>query len=421
VFLKSSGLALVSFGAIPRVLVRSALAAENAGRKQTLVVVFQRGAVDGLNTVIPYGEDLYRRLRPTIAVPAPKGGSRETALDLDGHFGLHPALEPLMPLWNERSLAIVHAVGSPDGTRSHFDAQDFMESGTPGVKSTDDGWMNRHLAAHPDPKASPFRGVAMTPTLPRSLAGRASAVAIADIRSFSLHQARSRNGGFEEMYAGAVKDALHGTGRETFEAIDFLKKTDAARYAPARGAIYPRGRYGESLRQVAQLLKADAGVEVAFTEIGGWDHHAAEGGVQGQLANRLREFGQALAAFHRDMGEGMRDVVVVSLTEFGRTVRENGNRGTDHGHASVSFVMGGPVKGGRVHGRWPGLAADALHEGRDLAVTTDFRDLLAELLTAHLGARDVRGVFPGYAGGSSKFPGVMQSAPVTTSGSAGSA
>jgi uncharacterized protein (DUF1501 family) len=412
VFLKSSGLALVSFGALPRALVRAALAAEGAGRKKTLVVVFQRGALDGLNTVIPYGDAAYRRLRPTIAVPAPRGGGREAALDLGGRFGLHPALEPLLPLWKERSLAIVHAVGSPDGTRSHFDAQDFMESGTPGVKSTEDGWMNRHLSAHPEADATPFRGLALTPTLPRSLAGRAPAVAMADIRSFSLRPAPVRGGargpsarGFEEMYAGAVHDVLHGTGRETFEAIDFLKKTDPARYAPAHGAVYPRGRYGDSLRQVAQLLKADAGVELAFTEIGGWDHHAAEGGVTGQLANRLREFGQALAAFHRDLGDRMHDVVVVSLTEFGRTVAENGNRGTDHGHASVSFVLGGEVKGGRVHGRWPGLDPGDLYEGRDLAVTTDFRDLLAELLTTHLGARDLRAVFPGHALGRS--PGVV--------------
>ena len=408
VFLKASGLGLVSFGLAPRALVRAAFAARNAGRKKTLVVVFQRGAVDGLNTVIPYGEDLYRRLRPTIAIPAPKGGSRDAALDLDGRFGLHPALQPLKPLWDEKSLAIVHAVGSPDGTRSHFDAQDFMESGTPGVKSTEDGWMNRHLGAHPDPDATPFRGVAMRPTLPRSLSGRAPAVAMADIGRFSLHAGPSLDGGLEQMYAAAVKDVVHGTARDTFRAIEFLKKTDPARYAPAAGAMYPRGGYGDSLRQVAQLLKADAGVEVAFTEIGGWDHHAAEGGVQGQLAGRLREFGQALAAFHRDMGDRMRDVVVVTLTEFGRTVRENGNRGTDHGHASVSFVIGGGVEGGRVHGRWPGLRADALHEGRDLAVTTDFRDLLAEVLTVHLGARDLGRVFPGFAAGPSRFPGVMR-------------
>ncbi len=405
-FLKSSGLALVSFGLAPRALVRAVHAAGGGRRRKTLVVVFQRGACDGLNTVIPYDDDLYRRLRPTIAVPPPRGSSREAALDLDGRFGLHPALAPLLPLWQEKILAPVHAIGSPDATRSHFDAQDFMESGTPGRKSTDDGWLNRHLRAHLDPAASPFRGVSLTPTLPRSLQGAAPAVAMTSLRSF---QVRGGNEGvaargFEDLYDEAT-GSLAMAGKETFEAVQFLKRADPSRYRPAAGAVYPRGRYGESLQQIAQLIKADVGVEAAFTEIGGWDHHAAEGGVQGQLAQRLREFGQALAAFRTDLGDRMEDVVVVSLTEFGRTARENGNRGTDHGHASVAFVMGGDTLGGRVHGRWPGLDAGQLYEGRDLAVTTDFRDLLGEVLSQHLGARDLRTVFPGYE---PRFPGVMR-------------
>jgi len=406
-FLKSSGLALVSFGALPQALVRSVYAADGARRRKTMVVVFQRGACDGLNTVVPYGERAYYSARPTIAVPAPRGGSKDAALDLDGFFGLHPSLEPFLPLWNERTLAAVHAIGSPDPTRSHFDAQDFMESGTPGRKATDDGWMNRYLQARPDPQATPFRGVAMSQTLPRSLAGKAPAVAMANIRDFGLRRAAGPEvaRGFEGMYEGAVHDTLHGTGREAFDAVDFLRQADPAKYVPAAGATYPRGPYGESLKQIAQLIKSDVGVEVAFTDIGGWDHHAAEGGVQGQLAFRLREFGAALAAFRRDLGDRMQDVVVVTLTEFGRTVRENGNRGTDHGHASAAFVMGGGVRGGKVHGRWPGLGG-ALYEGRDLAVTTDFRDLLGEVLTAHLGARDLSAVFPGYA--PSKLPGVMR-------------
>ena len=408
-FLKSSGLALVSFGLAPQALVRSVYAASGAQRnRKALVVIFQRGAVDGLNTVIPYADPVYRRLRPTIAIAAPRGGSRDAALDLDAQFGLHPALEPLLPAWQEGSLAVVNAVGSPDATRSHFDAQDFMESGTPGIKSTDDGWMNRHVRCHPDEHATPFRAVALTPTLPRSLAGPAPAVAMSDIRNFDLRPQAAKGGGFEAMYEDMTKDVLHGTGRETFEAIEFLKRARPEQYAPARGAVYPRGRYGDSLKQIAQLLKADVGLEVAFTEIGGWDHHAAEGGVQGQLAGRLREFGGGLAAFHRDLGDRMRDVVVVTLTEFGRTVRENGNRGTDHGHASVSFVMGGGVRGGRVHGRWPGLGDGDLYEGRDLAVTTDFRDLLGEVLSGHLGARDLGRVFPGHSAARARFPGVLR-------------
>ena len=410
-FLKSSGLALVSFGMVPKVFARAAAAAQGAGRKKTLVIAFQRGACDGLNTVIPYGEDAYRKLRPTIAVPAPRGGSRDAALDLDGHFGLHPALEPLLPLWREGSLAAVHAIGSPDATRSHFDAQDFMESGTPGRKSTDDGWMNRALLAQPDPKATPFRAVSLTPTLPRSLQGKASAVALTDLRGFDLRKGAGPavTRGFEEMYAGAVDTVLHGAGRDTFDAVDFLKKANPGQQAPAAGATYPRGRYGDALRQIAQLLKSDVGVELAFAEIGGWDTHAAEGGAEGQLAQRHRELGGALAAFHKDMGDRMSDVVVVTLTEFGRTARENGNRGTDHGHAGVSFVMGGPVRGGTLHGRWPGLAQDQLYEGRDLAMTTDFRDLLGEILTRHMGVRELKAVFPGHTASSERFPGVIRS------------
>jgi len=408
-FLKTSGLALVSFGAVPKVFARAAAAAQGALRKKTLVVAFQRGACDGLNTVVPYGESAYRSLRPSIAVPAPSGGGRDAALDLDGFFGLHPALEPLLPLWREKSLAVVHAIGSPDSTRSHFDAQDYMESGTPGVKSTDDGWMNRCLRARGDAGATPFRGVSITPTLPRALSGTAPAVAMASLQQFGL-----RGGGdtvvahsFEDMYGAAVQDVVHGTGQETFEAIDFLKKADPARYRPADGVNY-RGKYGDALKQVAQLIKADVGVELVFTEIGGWDHHAAEGGVQGQLAGRLRELGDAMGAFGRDLGDRLEDVVLVTMTEFGRTARENGNRGTDHGHASVSFVLGGPVQGGAVRGRWPGLAPDKLYEGRDLALTTDFRDLLGEVLVRHLDVRDLSRVFPGHAVSPSQFPGVLR-------------
>jgi uncharacterized protein (DUF1501 family) len=349
-------------------------------------------------------------VRPTIAIPPPQGGGREAALDLDGFFGLHPALEPLLPLWREGSLAAVHAVGSPDGTRSHFDAQDFMESGTPGIKSTEDGWMNRCLHAHPALEAGPFRAVALTPTLPRSLAGRAPAVALGDMRNFGLRRSAPPQvaRGFEDMYAGAVQETLRGTGNEAFEALAFLKQADPTSYRPGAGATYPRGRFGESLKQIAQLVKAEVGVELAFAEVGGWDHHAVEGGVEGQLANRLRELGQALAAFHRDLGPRIEDVVLVTLTEFGRTVRENGNRGTDHGHAGVSFVMGGPVKGGKVHGRWPGLDGEQLYEGRDLALTTDFRDLLGEVLSRHLGVTSLATVFPGRREEPVRFPGVLR-------------
>jgi len=409
-FLKSSAIGMFGVGSAPAWLSRALYAADAPSpRKKILVAIFQRGAVDGLNMVVPFGEKRYYSLRPNLAIPKPDR-TENSAIDLDGFFGLHPALAPLKPIYDSGHMAIVHAVGSPDPTRSHFDAQDFMESGTPGVKSTEDGWINRHLQCASALDATPFRAVSLTPTLPRSLAGRAPAVAMNSIREFDLRPSAGARvaSGFEGMYEGAVKDVLHGTGQETFDAIQFLKKSDPSRYAPSAGAEYPRGRYGDSLKQVAQLIKADVGVEVAFTEIGGWDHHAAEGGVQGQLAQRLRELGLSLAAFQKDLGDRMQDVVVVTLTEFGRTVHENGNRGTDHGHASVSLVMGGGVRGGKVQGRWPGLEERSLYEARDLAVTTDFRDLLGELLTCHLGDRDLAKVFPGYAGGPARFPGVMR-------------
>src|SRR5438552_9423515 len=284
IFLRNGTLAVAGTAAIPSFLTRAAYGAlESGNRAKRLVGIFQRGAADGLNIVVPHGEQAYYSMRPSINTP------RSAVLDLDGFFGLHPAMAPLQPLWKQGHLAIVHAAGSPDPTRSHFDAQAFMESGTPGVKATDDGWINRHLQANPLADATPFRAVSLTPTLPRSLAGKAPAVAMSSIREFDLRPSAGTTvaQGFEGMYASAVHDVLHGTGQETFDAIQFLKKSDPARYAPAAGVEYPRGRYGDSLKQVAQLIKADVGVEVAFTEIGGWDHHAAEGGVQGQLAQRL--------------------------------------------------------------------------------------------------------------------------------------
>ena len=405
-FLKAGGLAVVGFGALPRFVVRAAEAAEGARRRRTLVVVFQRGANDGLNTVVPHGERAYYDARPTIAIPKPRDGA-DAVLDLDGHFGLHPALEPLLPLWKEGSLAVVHAIGSPDPTRSHFDAQDFMESGTPGRKATDDGWMNRALLASPESDATPLRAVSLTPNLPRALQGRAPAVAMSGLREFGLRPfaGASAARGFEGMYAAAVDGALRGAGREAFEAISVLKRADLASQPPENGAAYAAAPLGQALRQIAQLVKADVGLELAFTEMTGWDTHA---GQAGQQAARLRELGGALAAFQRDLGSRAADVVLVTLTEFGRTVRENGNRGTDHGHGSVSLVLGGAVQGGRVRGRWPGLGAHDLYEGRDLKVTTDYRDLLAELLVRHLGAADLGSVFPGFDARPKGFPGVLK-------------
>jgi uncharacterized protein (DUF1501 family) len=360
--------------------------------------------MDGLNVVVPFGERNYYQMRPTIAIPEPRRGGTEAAIDLDGFFGLHPSLQPLLPLFRSGQLAIVQAVGSPDPTRSHFDAQDFMESGTPGMKATDDGWLNRALQAIPEEKPSPFRAVAFGPYLPRTLQGTAPAVAIPDLKQFKMYgPQRTVEGGFEAMYAQTVDAALRGVGQETFEAIDQLKKINSDKYQPENGAQYPKGRFGQSLQEIAELFKADLGLEVAFLDSGGWDHHVNEGGVQGQLANLLRDLGQGLAAFHKDMGDRMEDVAFVSMSEFGRTVRENGNRGTDHGHANCMFVMGGPIKGGRVYSRWPGMSEAQLYQGRDLAVTTDYRTVLGEIISKHLGDRNLKTVFPGYANDPKQF------------------
>jgi uncharacterized protein (DUF1501 family) len=411
--LKQGGVAMVGMSMMPAFLQRAVAATPSSGKKQ-LVVLFQRGAADGLNIVVPFGEQNYYRLRPTIAIPQPKRGGLDAAIDLDGFFGLHPSLAPLEPLFHKNQLAIVHAAGSPDPTRSHFDAQDFMESGTPGVKATEDGWLDRALQTIPEENASPFRAVAMGPNLPRTLHGSAGAIALPDLKQFKVipqspAMANVAEGGFEAMYAQSVDHALHGTGTETFEAIDMLKKIDTSKLPPQNGAQYPANRLGQSMQQIGQLIRANIGVEVMFVDCGGWDNHVNEGGVQGQLSNLLKDLGQSLAAFHQDMGDRMQDVVVITMSEFGRTAKENGNRGTDHGHANCMFVMGGDVKGGAVYGRWPGLNDHQLNEGRDLALTTDFRYVVGEALTKHIGVKDLSTVFPGFDNNSHKFPGLIRS------------
>lgn len=393
IFLKGGAIAIVGSAAIPSFLTRAVYGETTAAaRRKRLVVVFQRGAADGLNIVVPHGESAYYAMRPSIAIP------REAVLDLDGFFGLHPAMAPLKRLFEQKHLAIVHAAGSPDTTRSHFDAQDYMESGTPGVKSTEDGWLNRCVHSLAEEEPSPFRAVALTPNLPRILSGTEPAVAMGNVNEFGVGgrnpAAQPLANTFEAMYDHSVDAVLHGTGQETFDAVKMLKSAGPERYTPVPGADYPRGRFGEALRQTAQLLKANLGVEVAFTDIGGWDHHVNEGNTQGQLANLLRDFSGSLAAFWTDLGDLAGDTVVITMSEFGRTARENGNRGTDHGHANVMFVLGGPVKGGKVYGRWPGLAPEQLYEGRDLALTTDFRRVLGEAVYAHLGNKDLDTVFP---------------------------
>jgi uncharacterized protein (DUF1501 family) len=408
VFLKGGGVAMIGMSTIPAFLQR-AVASTPMPNKKKLIVLFQRGAADGLNTVVPFGEENYYRLRPSIAIPRPQRGTDGAAVDLDGFFGLHPSLAPLGPLFHNGQLAIVHAAGSPDTTRSHFDAQDFMESGTPGVKSTEDGWLNRTIQGPRVEDASPFRAVALGPNLPLTLRGSAPAIALADVKQFRvMSQSTAVQGGFEALYAQTVDKVLRGTGTETFEAIDMLRKADPSRFQPENGADYPKSRVGQTVQQVAQLIKADIGMEVSFVDTGGWDNHVNEGGAQGQMANLLRDLGQGLAALRQDLGDRMEDIVVVTMSEFGRTAHENGDRGTDHGHANCMFVMGGPVKGGKVYGKWPGLGPGQLNEGRDLALTTDFRSVLGEVISTHLGSDNLHTVFPGFDNSPAKFPRLLK-------------
>jgi uncharacterized protein (DUF1501 family) len=397
-FMKGGAMALVGTSVIPTFLRRTVLAQTTSAQAQgkKLVVIFQRGAADGLNIVIPHGENNYYQLRPSIAIP------KNQLIDLDGFFGLHPAMQSFKPLFDLGHLAMVQAAGSPDTTRSHFDAQDYMESGTPGVKATPDGWLNRALQAedlHRTQNHSAFRALALGAQVPRTLDGKIAAVAVNRIQDFGVAvknpNAAPISSAFEAMYANSGDAVLHGTGQETFEAVKMLKATDPAHYKPDPAANYPNGAFGDNMKQIAQLLKANLGVEAAFTDIGGWDTHQNQGSVNGQLANCLRDFSQGIAAFWTDMGSDAENLVLVTMSEFGRTAQQNGTGGTDHGHANVMFVLGGSVKGGKVYGKWPGMANEQLYQNRDLAITTDFRQVLGEAAFKTLGARNLELVFPG--------------------------
>jgi uncharacterized protein (DUF1501 family) len=386
-FLRASAVAMAGVGAAPSWLVRTA--AQTSTRRKILVAIFQRGAADGLNIVVPFFEKRYYEARPSLAVPPP--GKPNGAIDLDGRFGLHPSLQTLKPLWDGGALAIVEATGSPDPTRSHFDAQDFMESGTPG-RLSEDGWLNRALPA-PVAPVSPLRAVSIGAQLPRTLRGREAAVAVNGLEQFQI-RSREAAGILETMYASTPDSALMASGKETFNALKMIEAVGRTPYAPANGAQY-QGEFGRSLQQIARLIKASVGVEAAFADVGGWDHHTNE---SPQLAPLLQQFGASLSAFARDMGDRMEDIVLVTMSEFGRTVREDGDGGTDHGHGNLMMILGGRVHGGTVFGRWPGLEREQLYEQRDLPVTTDFRDVLGELVEHHLGQQPDR-VFPGHKPG----------------------
>jgi uncharacterized protein (DUF1501 family) len=393
VFLKSGAMTMLSLGFAPSFLARAAAAAP--ARKRLLVAIFQRGAVDGLNMIVPFGEADYSRLRPNIAVPRP-GASTDAAIDLDGFFGLHPRMAALKPLWDNHSLAIVHACGSPDTTRSHFDAQDYMETATPGVKATRDGWLNRYLRVSGE--ATPLRGVAIARQMPRTLQGPAPALAFPAVDSFAVRGGAAAERDFQQAFEHASDPLLTGGAREAFEAMRVLHSATTGEYRPGSGVEYPRSPFGQALQEIARIAKADVGLEVAFAESTGWDHHVNEGSVDGQLAGRLDDLSRGIAALAADLGDRMADTIILTMSEFGRAAAENGNAGTDHGHGNAMMIAGGPVKGGAVYGTWPGLRPEQRFEGRDLAVTTDFRDVFSEIVTKHLGlASDSAGrVFPGF-------------------------
>ncbi len=402
VLLRGSAVVMAGAGAMPGWLARAAEATDSPGaRKKILVAIFQRGAADGLNIVVPFAEKRYYEMRPSIAIPAPgatgplvnAGPFSGPAIDLDGRFGLNPALEALKPLWDKKQLAIVEATGSPDPSRSHFDAQDYMESGTPG-KSMGNGWLNRALPPA-TPETSPLRAIALAAQVPLTLRGDRAAIAVNNAQTFQLGT-QDTAGILESMYSATHDARLGQPGKDAFAAMKMIKTVNQQPYPQAQNAQYQQGgELGRNLQQVARLIKANVGVEAAFAEVDGWDHHGNE---SNQLSNMLRQFGAALAAFSNDMGDRMEDIVLVTMSEFGRTAEENGNGGTDHGHGNVMMVLGGNVAGGKIYGTWPGLEREQLNEQRDLAVTTDFRAVLSELVAGQLGQKDMARIFPGYQG-----------------------
>lgn len=408
-FLRGASIAMAGMGQAPLWLARAA-SAEGARRK-TLVAIFLRGAADGLNIVAPFGDPRYREVRPTLALPAPQRGDENVAngpfgplIDLDGKFGLHPGLRPFKELWDKKQLAIIEATGSPDPSRSHFDAQDSMESGTPGKTGT--GWLNRAL--DDGANASPLRAVALSARVPRILRGEHEAVALGNLQDFQISD-EERLSILRNMYSLTSDPTLRRTGKDAFEAMQMVQgilkparngnplpgSFNGQQVGPvnSRGAYPAGGPLGRNLQELARLIKSDAGVEAAFAEVDGWDHHQNE---NQQLPNLLNQFSNAVAAFCQDLGDRMEDVVIVTMSEFGRTVEENGAGGTDHGHGSLMMVLGGSVQGGKVYGEWPGLQKEQLFEGRDLAVTTDYRLVLSELLRTHMGRKNLDTVFPGY-------------------------
>ncbi len=404
-FLHQAG--FTAFSALAAIGTHGWIAQSNAqgssSSPKRLIVIFLRGAVDGLNVVVPYRESTYYENRPRIAIPRPNtvGG----ALDLDGQFGLHPALAPLMPLWQQKSLAFVHASGSPAPTRSHFEAQDNMERGALGLSTTQDGWMNRLLGVMSG--RNPIQAVNVGNTTPRILAGRVP------VATLALGRGAARPLQIDRPQVAAAFDSLYSSsdaisqaykeGRLARKAI--LSNLDAETTMANNGAPLPNGFAGDA-RRLAQMMVKDNRVKLGFMALGGWDTHVNQGASQGQLARNLEQLGQGLATLQTTLGSAYKDTTILVMSEFGRTAHENGDGGTDHGHGNVMWLLGGGVRGGKVYGDWPGLAANQLHENRDLAITTDFRDVIAVTLARHLTLSDhhLSQILPSYRPLQSNLP-----------------
>lgn len=397
-----SALASLTFSVFPTWMPRLAFTPQNAApRGDVLVCLFLRGAADALNIVVPYGEDEYYRQRPTIAIARPDDARADTAQrvrNLDGFFGLHPALAPLLPAWQQKELAFVHACGAPDESRSHFQAMELMERGVEAASGPASGWLGRHLASLDTQNNSPLRALSIGERVPRMLQGNVPATALRSITDFHLKgdgaAAQEMQRALARLYAD---DAVLGeNGRETLDTLALIEKLNATEYTPRRGAQYPDSELGMGLKQIAALLKAEVGLEIACVDVGGWDTHVAQGGGEGAMAELLRDVGASLAAFYADVRADSSKLSIVVMSEFGRRVQENGGLGTDHGHGSVMWLLGSGMRGGRVHGAWNGLQPEALFEGIDLAVTTDYRDVLGEILFKRLGNPNLDAVFPNY-------------------------
>ena len=373
-------------------------------RKRVLVCIFQRGAMDGLMAVTPFADAYLKAARPNLLLPAVGGGQGTGLIDLDGRWGLHPGLKAFEPLFREGRLGIVHGIGSPNNTRSHFDAQDYMESGTPFNKGTASGWLNRAVGLLGHDALTPFTAVSLTSALPRSLYGDNPSLAISNLQDFAIQLkgnpavANTAARSFEDVYDHTSPGMLQQTGKESFEAMKLLQAADVRHYLPAAGAIYPNSPLGGSMRQIAQLIKMDVGLEVAFTESTGWDTHFNQGTDNGIFARSVTDLGGSIAAFWKDLDSFQDDVTVMTMTEFGRTVHQNGTGGTDHGRASCNFILGNAVAGGKVYGDIKTLAVENLEDGRDLPVTTDFRSVFSAVADTHLQIANDKVLFPDWNG-----------------------